>query len=1463
MPGAESIQIDGYTVKIHVDIYPSIRVCNTPILFLPTLVSTFIDFAKAIFSANMVDPSFDTEVDSEVDTEVKSVASTSVDPPIPELTEKPKHDNDWAMKGEVEDFHARNMASNLQERRLGVTWTNLTIKADSPEAAVKENFFTQFNMLQRVRDLRTTPPLKTILDNSHGCVKPGEMLLVLGRPGSGCTTLLKTLANRRGGYKSVDGDIFYGSMTHKEAEPYRSQIVMNTEEELFYPTLTVDQTMKFGSRLKVPHNRPEGMNEQEYEEFVRTFLMKSMGISHTADTKVGNEYVRGVSGGERKRVSIIECLASRASVYCWDNSTRGLDASTALDWAKALRTMTDVLGVATIVTLYQPGNGIYDIFDKVLVLDEGKQIFYGPMREARPFMEGLGFICRDGANVADYLTGITVPTEREIQPGHESTFPRNASEVLARYQSTELKERMAVEYDFPTSKDAIQNTATFQESVALEKGQGLSHNPLTVAFHQQVLACVVRQYQIIWGDKATLFIKQGSNIAQALLAGSLFYNAPPTSAGLFIKGGAVFFSILYNCLMAMSEVTDSFTGRPVLIKHKGFAFYHPAAFCIAQIAADIPMILLTITTFGIILYFMTGLTVSASAFFTYWIGLFVITMSITAMFRACGAAFNTLDGASKISGLLISATVLYTGYMIQYPKMHGWLIWLFWIDPLAYSFESLLANEFHGKSIDCVGANLIPNGPGYNDSNYQSCAGVSGAIQGEVSLTGDQYLHSLSYSHGHTWRNFGVGWCWWVLFVIITVVATCRWRDMSEAATLLIPRERLQEHKKKQDSDVEGQSQPVGATHEGGGTVNIDSQLIRNTSVFTWKNLTYTVSTPSGERVLLDKVDGFIKPGMLGALMGSSGAGKTTLLDVLAQRKTEGTIHGSIMVDGRPLPLSFQRSAGYCEQLDVHEPYATVREALQFSALLRQPSETPREQKLAYVDTIIQLLELEDIADTLIGTVGAGLSIEQRKRVTIGVELVGKPSILLFLDEPTSGLDGQSAYNTIRFLRKLADIGQAILVTIHQPSAQLFAQFDTLLLLARGGKTVYFGDIGDHAATLKDYFARQGLICPPEDNPAEFMIDVTSGSLSQGRDWHQIWSESPECALRAAELDQIIADAAAKPSATENDNGSEFSVSLWEQTKIVTQRMNVALYRNTGYVNNKLVLHIVLGLFNGFSFWKIGHTVAGLQMRLFAIFNYVFVAPGVINQLQPLFISRRDIYDAREKKSRMYSWIAFVTGLIISEIPYLVLSAVLYFLCWYYTIGFPRDSNKSGATFFVMLIYELVYTGMGQFIAAYAPNAVFASLANPMIIGTLTLFCGALVPYAQITSFWRYWMYYLNPFTYIVGSMLVFTDFDSKVECAENEFAIFDPPSGQTCQEYLASYMQNEGSRTSLVNPDAISQCHVCQYRTGSDWLYTLNLSDYYAGWRDAAIVVIFAISSYAMVYLMMRLRTKASKTAT
>lgn len=248
-------------------------------------------------------------------------------------------------------------------------------------------------------------------------------------------------------------------------------------------------------------------------------------------------------------------------------------------------------------------------------------------------------------------------------------------------------------------------------------------------------------------------------------------------------------------------------------------------------------------------------------------------------------------------------------------------------------------------------------------NSHQACTGVKGAPTGATAVTGDQYLHSLAYSSSHVWRNFGILWAWWAFFTVLDIWFTCRWDQQTGNSGVLLTPRGAQKDQACRPSDEESQmdihpalrpsqdidlskrstkgSQSTGASRytkeSRSSSGNMPQQnLARNTSIFTWRDLTYSIKTGHGERVLLDQVHGWVKPGMLGALMGSSGAGKTTLLDVLAQRKTEGTIKGSVLVDGRPLPVSFQRSAGYCEQMDVHEPLTTVRE-VRFSDIAAEP----------------------------------------------------------------------------------------------------------------------------------------------------------------------------------------------------------------------------------------------------------------------------------------------------------------------------------------------------------------------------------------------------------------------------------------------------------------------------------------------------------------------------------------------
>lgn len=475
-----------------------------------------------------------------------------------------------------------------------------------------------------------------------------------------------------------------------------------------------------------------------------------------------------------------------------------------------------------------------------------------------------------------------------------------------------------------------------------------------------------------------------------------------------------------------------------------------------------------------------------------------------------------------------------------------------------------MINEFMRVDLFCDAPYLIPYGDGYTNVPLTSkvCT-LAGAKSGQAFVSGKDYIaQAFQYYPNQLWRNFGIIIAFFIGFQVCQMLLV-EWMALgthSSAITVFKPENadtkarnaRLQERKE--------------AFRKGKAEQNLEG-LIKTRKPFTWENLCYTVPVPGGQRQLLDNVFGYVKPGTLTALMGASGAGKTTLLDVLANRKTIGVISGDVLIAGRPLDIGFQRGTAYVEQQDVHEWTSTVREALRFSAYLRQPAEVTQQEKDDYVEEIIQLLEMEDIADAMIGFPGYGLGVEARKRLTIGVELAAKPQLLLFLDEPTSGLDGQSAYNIVRFLKKLAAAGQAILCTIHQPNALLFEQFDRLLLLERGGRTVYFGDIGIDSRHLVNYLRENGADCPPNANPAEYMLDaIGAGSQKRvgSRDWADIYLDSALFAENKAEIHRLKEQAIVEFQ-DDTTVSTEYATPFMFQLRVVVKRTFLSFWRMPDY----------------------------------------------------------------------------------------------------------------------------------------------------------------------------------------------------------------------------------------------------------------------------------------------------------
>ena len=378
------------------------------------------------------------------------------------------------------------------------------------------------------------------------------MLLVLGAPGSGCTTFLRTIANQRSGYTSIDGNVEYGGIDAKTfAKLYRGEALYNQEgsppeiwlieDDTHFPTLTVGQTLDFALDTKIPKKRLLGESKDQFKNDVINTLLKMYNIEHTKNTLLGgNARVRGVSGGERKRVSIAEMMISRGSICCWDNTTRGLDSSTALDFVKSLRVFTDIYKLPTLVSLYQASESIYGLFDKVLVIDQGRQVYFGPAKEARGYFEGLGFALKPRQTTPDYLTGCTDHWEREFADGWDiSTIPDTPEDLDRVYKSSSTFTRMKADKDAYKAEVTRDSTArdNFRRAVQDDKHPFTPKKSVySIPFHQQIVALFKRQFRLKMQDWFTLATSWTTTMLIAILVGTLFFNLPQTSAGAFTRG---------------------------------------------------------------------------------------------------------------------------------------------------------------------------------------------------------------------------------------------------------------------------------------------------------------------------------------------------------------------------------------------------------------------------------------------------------------------------------------------------------------------------------------------------------------------------------------------------------------------------------------------------------------------------------------------------------------------------------------------------------------------------------------------------------------------------------------------------------------------------------------------------------------------------------------------------------------
>eukprot|EP01133_Synstelium_polycarpum_P007883 gene7883-9254_t len=1178
------------------------------------------------------------------------------------------------------------------------------------------------------RNLTLTAPNKSLLKDLNFYLQPGKMTLLLGTPGCGKTCLFRALSGTNGRSEVLTGDLKFNGKELNQKTHHRDVSYVQQEDN-HIPCYTVGNTIKFSADLQMR----EGSTEQEKNDRVDDIL-KMLDLTHTRDTIIGSEFIRGISGGQRKRVSIGIELVKDANLYLMDEPTTGLDSTTSLSIMNSIREMVDTRNVSCLISLLQPGVDIAKLFDNLMIISGGEMAYFGPMTSAISYFEDLGFQLPSHHNPAEFFQEIIDQPEL-FYPKEGEPPLRGTLDFVNAYRNSKNRKEPSMYYTDSYHLEEYPTTPFFQMYLNLTRGIWIEIN----------------SWQ--W-----LRVRVSKVLIMGLIIGTLFWKLDRTQADAISRQGLIFFEMMFIFFGAFGTIASIFEQRGIMEVQRSWRYYNTFSYFFATILIDLPLCILEGTIFSVLVYWMCGFRASGSHFIYFILMVVALELWASSLFRLVSSITPSSIVASTIAPIILSPFILFSGFISKVPEIPKWWIWLYWISPPHYGFEGLLINEFSGVSYTCSPQEMMPPLP-------IAMAAFNGSQVCPVT-NGDQVLTSLDLHTQDSWKWIDLIIClaFYVVFNVAAFVALVyiRYDFVPVKKTREVDHNNTKPHKDQNAS------------------ITVSAPSIRESSVASrqtgcsmqWRDLVYEVDVKKfGKKTnrlrLLNAVDGYIKPGMLLALMGPSGAGKSTLLDVLADRKTGGHISGDILVNGKPRGPSFIRSSAYVEQQDILPPMQTVRECIQLSAMVRLPEEMPVSEKQAFADYILDMLDLTPIQNMRIGD---SLTPSQRKKVNIGIELSSDPQ-LLFLDEPTSGLDSAAAFKLISYIKRIASSGRSIICTVHQPSTSIFKQFDHLLLLKRGGQQAYFGEIGHNADVLLSYFADAGLTCDPYTNPADFILDLADSS-----------STFDAAAAFKRSREQEVARETIPPPVIEEGNETvyhgEYASSPFTQLRYLARRSMTNQIRNLDSMRARAVRAIALALILGTLFLRFGHDQADVFSRKSLIFFSIVLGGLSSMSIVPAMSIERGLF-YREQAAKSYRVSLYMISLFMAELPLLIISVILYSVIIYFLTALRLDPHGGPFFYFTFILIGsyVNYYLLGVMLAVAMPNEEIAYTSIGTTIAITTLFGGFLLPESAMPKPWR-WFNYVDLVKYPLDILHINEFRGLEFTCPNNEGAVPVPVNG-------------------------------------------------------------------------------------
>lgn len=1270
---------------------------------------------------------------------------------------------------------------------------------------------------QRVRKGEKKPTMKThpILEDINLSLKPGKMYLVLGPPGSGKSTLLKAVAGRLGtsGGETIEGSIQYNGISLEEKSDFFMENAISFVSQLDYhaPRLTVKETFDFSFQCKSggTHAPKESIKTEAARDLVkkldaegaRTQMnLEGLGLSHVADTFVGNDEVRGVSGGQRRRVTLGEMFHSGTPILCGDEISNGLDAASTYDIMFSMMHYTRLSKMTRVISLLQPSPETVSLFDEVILLAEGRLLYAGEVSSVENYFASLGYKAPNQMDVADFLQLLSTAD------GADLFSPPEGSTRTKAYTMQELSDIFMKSHEGHKLRSGMSARWNLKWESKLKKDGSSNSVPLMASLRKKYANSYhrsawlnVRRNIIIWlRDKRFLIANGIKNIIMGVSVGAVFWQTD-NIASLY---GVVFQLMLFIMLGAMVAVPEQVSDRRIYYKMADANFFGAFAYVSGQAIALIPQTLIDVSIFGTLIYWMVGFTAQATNFFIFIAVIFVFALVMNQMLSIFAAFASTKSAVQGFSACVLLFLIVFCGFIVIPTVIPDYYIWIYWWNPLAWAYRALLVNEFTSSDWE----DIVPG------TNFTT--GYLALISGGQELDGEPF--------GKKWIGYSFVYLVPYSFLCTFITGIClkfvRVSDTGNVSSGVSADELHEQNESDGEEDIALEFTPV---------------------TLTFNDVCYDVTTSKGKEQLrlLHDVTGVFKSGRMCALMGSSGAGKTTLMDVIALRKTSGTVTGDIRLNGfEQEKKSFRRCSGYVEQFDVQASQLTVRETVLFSARLRLDSRDPNfaddDAKQRFVDQVLHTLELGPLADCSVGVDGqGGLSFEQRKRLSIAVELAAKPSII-FLDEPTSGLDARAALLVVKALRLIVNKGCNVICTIHQPSSAVFEMFDDLLLLKKGGHTVFFGELGEQSCNLVKYLEARGAT--PIDlgeNPANWMLTAITSEQSTV-DFAEEYRISPEFE-RAKEMVQTSADT--RDPEKEIKFEKQFGVPRSTRSALYIKRLQTIYWRSPTYNLTRMLISLIIAFLLGSVFITMRNSKKYTEQEMTSILGTIFISFIIIGVLSitsvlPVMLEIRDNF-YRHRNAGMVSHFNLAVALGRAEMWFIVLSSALFCVVFLATIGIHTKVYRDIAFWGFFTFNLALYSYFGQAFMCLVRGMSTAQILASVWIGLNNFFSGFIVRPQYLSGIFQV-TYWITPGHYVYEGLVMtqFNEDQTPVEASPGSAFYFflidsgdcNPEADAVCtgtvEEFLDQFFGGKFSRDHVWYDAVVLGAYLVVARLATLW---------------------------------------------